>query len=180
MTTTLRTIVFGLGFATLGAVTVLGTTAIAQQGRGYGQGAGAAHGQGYGQQQGGGVHGSMMGQLQALAAELDLSDEQKALGRELRDELRGLTEDHRSARGADREIILEALQSEPADAAAIHALIDDRQARQAEMSHAVADAALEFFASLDAEQRALALERAEQASERMGRRRGAMQDPLAE
>jgi Spy/CpxP family protein refolding chaperone len=182
MTTTLRTIVFGLGFATLGAVTVIGTTAIAQQGRG----ASAAYGQGYGQGQGQGQgqalrsRGSMMGQLNALAQELDLSDEQKALGRELREDLLTITQDHGSARGSEREAILEAMQADPVDEAAIHDLIDARQTRQAEMSHAVADAALEFYASLDAEQQAVAMERAEQATARMGRRRSALQDPLGE
>lgn len=176
MTTTLRTIVFGLGFATLGAVTVIGTTAIAQQGRGYGQG----YSQGQGQGQATRSRGSMMGQLNALAQELDLSDEQKALGRELREELLTITEDHRSSRSDEREAILEALQVEPVDEAAIHELIDARTARQAEMSHAVADAALEFYASLDAEQKAVAMEKAEQATARMGRRRSALQDPLGE
>jgi Spy/CpxP family protein refolding chaperone len=178
--TTIRTIVFGLGFATLGAITTIGTQAVAQQGYGPGMGQGYGSSQGYGQHQAMRARGGMMGMLTSLAEDLELSDEQKALGRELRDELRGLMDDHRGARSADREAILELLQAEQVDSKALHAVIDDRIARQAEMQHAVADAAVDFYESLDLEQRAVLLDRAEQAGERMGQRRRSLQDPLAE
>jgi len=173
MSTNLRTIVFGLGFATLGAVTVIGTQAFAQQGRG--PGSGAAHAQ---RTRGG--PGGGMGQIAVIIADLDLSEDQQVLAQELRAELRDQAEGHREDRDADRDSIMEALESDPVDAETIHALIDQRQARKLEVSHAFADAAITFFDSLDGEQQAVVLDRADRSMSRPGRMRQAMQEPAAE
>lgn len=170
MSISLRTIIFGLGFATLGAVTVVGSQAIAQQGSG--PGAGQA------ERTRGGPGGS--GQLQALITDLDLSENQLALAQELRAELREGAESHRDEREADRDAIVAALEAEPVDGEAIHALIDARQARKLEMAHAVADAALAFFITLDSEQQAVVLDRAERMQSRRGRVRQAMREPAGE
>ncbi len=184
MSTSLRTIVFGLGFATLGAVTVVGTQAIAQQGPAYGQGQSEAYGQGYsrhaartrGRQ---GPHGPM-GRLQVLLSDLDLTEEQQALGQELRAEMRELAESHKGDRQAETDALVEALQADPVDTKAIHRLIDDRQDRQAEMAHAAADSVVTFFETLDQVQQTIVLERIDDAAERMGRGRRALQQPAAE
>ncbi len=177
MSTTLRTLVFGLGFATLGAVSTIGSQAIAQ-GRGYGPGAGAGYGHARGMHPQGGGMGP--GQLQALLADLDLTEQQQAEAESLRAELRELAGSHRDDRQADREAIIEALEAEPVDGEAIHALIDRRLERQAEMQHAIADAALEFFVLLDGEQQAVVLDRAQRAGDRRGRMRQAIQESAAQ
>jgi len=172
MSTTLRTIVFGLGFATLGAVTVIGTTAIAQQGR---QGMEARHAM-----RARGAGGPGMGQIGQLIADLDLNENQEALAQELRAELREQAESHREERLAEKETIMAALEADPVDSEAIHALIDERLARQSEMHHAIASAGVEFFETLTSEQQAVVLDRAERARGRQGRMRQAMQEPPAE
>jgi Spy/CpxP family protein refolding chaperone len=178
MSTSLRTIVIGLGFATLGAVTVIGSQAIAQ-GRGQGPGYGQGYGQGYAHAQRARGGGMGPGQIQALLADLDLTEEQQAEAQELRAQLRELAGAHRPDRLSDREAIMEALEAEPVDGEAIHALIDQRLERQAEMQHAIADAALDFFVLLDSEQQAVVLDRAQRSSARVGRVRQAMQEPPA-
>ncbi len=171
MSTNLRTIVFGLGFATLGAVTVIGSQAIAQQGRG------AGYGQGQAQAQAQRTRGGGMGQIAALINDLDLSEDQQELAKELRAELREQAEAHRDDRDGLREAVMEALESDPVDAKAIHALIDERQERQLEMTHALADAGITFFDSLDGEQQAVLMDRAERSRGRMGQLRQAVQEP---
>ncbi len=168
MTTTLRTVALALGFTTLGAVSVIGTQAIAQAGRGMGQGPGQGlHARGAGAQ-------GPMGKLASLIQELDLSEEQQAQAQGLRADVRETMQEHRGEREDDLNAVVEALQAEPANAKAIHALIDERQDRRAEMAHSMADAALDLWGILDAEQQAIVLDRIDDFEQRRGRMQRAM------
>ncbi len=167
MSTTLRTIAFGLGFATLGAVTVIGTQAIAQAGQGRGPSQQAERTR---------MAQGPMGRLGALVQELDLTEDQQARAKQIRADVREIATAQKGDRGEDLEGLMEALQARPADARTVHALIDSRQARRVEMAHSFADAALELWGILDDEQRAIVLDRMDDLDERRGRVRRAMQE----
>jgi Spy/CpxP family protein refolding chaperone len=165
----LRTTLLALGFTTLGAVAALGTQAIAGPGMGPGSGVG------YGRGVGAGGHGPMA-RIDALMEDLDLTEAQQAEASALRDELRETFMAHRADRDEDAETLRQALQTEPTDAKAIHALIDTRHAAMLETAHDVAEAVLEFWAVLEPTQRAVVLDRIE----RLRERRERVRDALAE
>ena len=97
----LRSIFFAVGFAAVGAVSVVGVQAAAHGGGGHGRG-----------------HGE---RLERLAAELDLDDAQKAQ----LDEVRALVEAHHEE-GPARLLAL--IQGDTIDREAVHAEIDDKAA----------------------------------------------------
>ena len=89
-----------------------------------------------------------------LVRELDLTEEQMAVARAGREEMKALRESHREEAEAARETFKAQLGGGKPDAAVLHALVDDMVAARQEMAHAHVDNFLELYATLTAEQKA--------------------------
>ncbi|MFH1464846.1 MAG: Spy/CpxP family protein refolding chaperone [Pseudomonadota bacterium] len=171
MSITVRSTLLALGFTTFGAIAAIGSQAIAGNGPGHGRGMGPGMGMGMGA----GAEGFGPGaHLAALLEDLNLTEAQQAEAGALKVELRETFQAHRDDRDQDMEAAMQALQTTPVDAKAIHSLIDTRHARMAATAHDVADAVLDFYADLDASQRAVLLDRVQRAQERRERVREAL------
>ena len=160
MTRYLRNAVFGLAFTSLGAIAVLGSQAIARPG---GMGMGAGMGQ------------QMQGRIGALFQDLDLSEEQQEVAKEIRLELQQTFIRNRSANNDGLEEAIEALQGPKPDAEALHALAETRMAAASASAHALIDGLLEFYATLDEAQRAEVLQRLDDLQERRDNARQALE-----
>ncbi len=158
MTRYLRNAVFGIAFASLGAVGALGSQAIARPG-----GMGAGMGQ------------QLQGRVGALFQDLDLSEKQQEVAKEIRLDLQQEFIRNRSANSDGLEEAIEALQGPQPDAEALHALADARMAAASASAHALIDGLLEFYATLDEAQRAKVLQRLDDQQERRDNARKAMQ-----
>ncbi len=166
----LTTITLAIGFATLGGVTVIGTQALAQE-------ATTSRTRGM---MGPAMARGAQGRVAALIQELDLSEEQEARAKQLREELRESTRDTRPDRGEDMQTLARALEGEQPDSEAIHAMIDERMANRTQTAHATADSLLEFYSLLEPEQRAVVLERLDELEGRREQRRERLRERLEE
>lgn len=115
----------------------------------------------------GGERGSPMA---AMLKQLDLSEEQKALARELRTEMRETQLEQRTAKAELGQAMMSELASGSPDAKQLHELVDQRAELEAAAAHARMDAMMELMSSLSDEQRAkmseLAQDRLERAQQR--------------
>ena len=109
--------------------------------------------------------------LQAIR-ELDLSAEQVALLKEIRESNRADHEKGQKQRGKTMEIFKAELLSDAPDAERLHKLIDDREAEMVQRAHDRLDTLLEIQAVLTPEQRVLVAEKLEEMRERHEQRRG--------
>lgn len=147
MNALLKRATFGLGFTLFGATLAIGGQAVAS-GQG-GEGGGRA---------------PMAGRILTLLGSLDLSEDQQAQLKGIREELRDQRDDLRGDRAEARELLGELAKAKP-DRAAFHTLIDERMADRTAFLHAAADDLLDFHASLSPEQRAELVERAREGAE---------------
>ncbi len=122
----------------------------------------------------GGERGSPMA---AMLKQLDLSDEQKALAKELRTEMRSTQTEQRAVRAELGQAMMSELASGTPNAKQLHKLVDQRAELESQAAHARMDAMMELMSSLSDEQRTKRSERAgervERAQERGARSTGA-------
>ncbi|MED5370249.1 MAG: periplasmic heavy metal sensor [Myxococcota bacterium] len=133
----MRNKIFGaLALSTLAALS-LGGAALAKGGPGH-------HG-------GKGIFGPGM---HHVLAELDLSEEQQALAKELRDEARANHESERAEREQAMDSALTELAKAEPDSAALHAIVDQQLATMSTRMHDGVDAFLTLHATFTEAQRA--------------------------
>lgn len=107
--------------------------------------------------------------MAAMLKQLDLSEEQQALAKGLRGELRETQSEQRAVRAELGQQMMTELASGSPNAKKLHQLVDERAELEAAAAHARMDAMMEIMASLSDEQRA---RMSELAAERMERRAG--------
>ena len=117
--------------------------------------------------EGGRCRGPGSGRLMAMAEELDLSEAQV----ERLEGIQGLMREQRQARrdrqGTGFSVVMDALDDGQVAPDGIHASIDERLDVKRASAHAVADEMIDFYGSLDEDQRAAM---AAQIAERQGQR----------
>ncbi len=147
MNRNLRTLVFGLGMATLGAVGATTVSALAEPGFER-----PPHGE-----HGPHMRGPRMpGQRFAMAvARLDLTEDQQALLDELKDDTRAEMEALRESHEGEMDGLKEQLLGDGAvDRAALHAMLDQHAADRLAAAHGFLDKVLDIQATLTPEQKA--------------------------
>ncbi|MEZ4322135.1 MAG: Spy/CpxP family protein refolding chaperone [Myxococcota bacterium] len=111
------------------------------------------------------------GHVLHLIQELDLTDAQKQVLRDIREENMAEREAHRSEREAHMAIVREQLLSDVPDAALLHSMIDQNAAEMQARAHDRLDTVLEIQAILTPEQRAQVAASLDEARERHEDRR---------
>lgn len=156
MKSTIRTLVFGLGMASLGMVGGAGLTAIASPGGPGGHGARAA------------MHMPGMKLVHGIARLDDLSAEQEQMLEDLRADMKAEMQAGKADRHADRAAMRDLLLGEgEVDRKALHANLDEKAAEKLELAHTFLDRALDIRDTLTADQLA---ELREMAAEHEARR----------
>ena len=134
---TWKTLSLAVGFTLLGGLLATGAGALA----------------------GGRRAGERRERVEQLLEELDLTEAQRADARALRDSVReqraGLEED-RQARAGDLSRLLRA---QKLDRAAVHALVHEGVAAREKVADQITDEALDFYATLSADQQEILLDR---------------------
>ena len=164
MTPSLRTAVLALGLLSVGATaTVVLDAAASQPGVGL-------------HQRGPGNHGPKMpgAGLAKLLAQLDLTEDQQAALEALRDDVIAEMKALDAERKESRRDLVEQLVSGELSRKQVHAILDERVAAKAAMTHDILDRILDIHASLSPDQLAdlqqLLEEREARRAERMERR----------
>ena len=136
MSNTFRAAIFALGFTALGTITGVTASAIAAPHRG----AKSAPG--------------IMKFAHAIGS-LDLTDDQKGMLSDLRDEVRSEMRQSRADKGDEGTLMAESVvRGESIDREALHAVIDEKAEAQTAMAHKVLDGVLDVYDSLDVDQKA--------------------------
>lgn len=163
MNTNLRTLVFGLGMATLGAVGATAATAVAQPG---------AERPGM-HERGPHAHGPKLpgARFAHAVARLDLTADQEALNDDLkestRDDMKALHEAHK----ADMEGLKDQFLGEgEVDRAGLHAMLDEHAADRLALAHGFLDRVIDLRDTLTPEQKAEIGEMAEEMEARRAER----------
>lgn len=147
-----RSILFALGFTTLGATAGVTAGAVAGPHRG-------------------GPGGSGMKFAHAMAG-LDLTAEQQQMLTDLRTEVKAEMSAARDGRGDEMTAFAEAVSTgAPLDRGALHARIDEAAAAKTALAHKVVDGLADVYDSLDAEQKAELSEMIQDRMEQQERRK---------
>ena len=136
MSNTFRATIFALGFTTLGATAGVTASAIAAPHRGA-KGAPA-----------------IMKFAQAIGS-LDLTEDQKGMLSDLRDDVRSEMRQARADKGDESKLVADSVaRGETIDREALHAVIDQTAEARTAMAHKVLDGVLDVYDSLDVDQKA--------------------------
>lgn len=132
---TFRTAIFAIGFTTLGATAGVTASAIAAPNRGAK-----------------GAPGIM--KFAYAIGSLDLTEAQKGMLEDLRDEVRSELRLSREGKGDEAQMVSDAVvRGETIDREVLHTVIDETAAARLAMAHKVLDGVLDVYDSLDTEQK---------------------------
>jgi Spy/CpxP family protein refolding chaperone len=145
MNSTLRIALFGLGMATLGAVSTTTLTAHAVPGSHEGR-SGAERGH-----RGAGMLPGM--RFARAIAQLDLTDDQEAMVEDIKEDMHAEMKAMHEGNREDMKGMAELLLSEgDVDSKAVHAMLDDHAAEKLALAHTFVDRVLELRATLTPDQ----------------------------